>query len=293
MKKIFIYIFIFICTIIAIGCKNVNSNYIENIKLIKTEGFEYTYLVTYSDGSTVEVKVKNEEKEEKPTSVVNVYVDDKYHLIVVLSNGDTIDAGYVGVEVKNNKKQYIVVFKNYDETILKSMIVEEGNSVEAPEVPLREGYQFIGWDESFDNVTGDLIVTAKYEKIKDETNVFKISYKDNGDGTITVTVSVTGDNVVYAGIDGYLLFDSSQLTVKEVKKTTRMSGIINPQQKDSKVYIALASNENNEDSEDLFTVTFSYDGNVNTSLSLIIEDIFDADFNTQKYSTNDIQIEVK
>ncbi|HEY8390529.1 MAG TPA: InlB B-repeat-containing protein [Clostridia bacterium] len=43
-------------------------------------------------------------------------------------------------------------------------IVEYGNSAVAPTVT-REGYRFIGWDKSFDNIKGDLIVTAQWERI--------------------------------------------------------------------------------------------------------------------------------
>ncbi|MCL1798055.1 MAG: InlB B-repeat-containing protein [Eggerthellaceae bacterium] len=62
--------------------------------------------------------------------------------------------------------EYTVVFKDWDGTELKSEQVPYGGSATPPPAPEREGYRFIGWDVSYDNITGDLIVTALYEPIE-------------------------------------------------------------------------------------------------------------------------------
>lgn len=59
-------------------------------------------------------------------------------------------------------KTYTVIFIDWDGTILKTEIVEEGASATAPDDPTRDGYVFTGWDVSFSNVTSDLTVTAQY-----------------------------------------------------------------------------------------------------------------------------------
>ncbi|MBO5714262.1 MAG: InlB B-repeat-containing protein, partial [Clostridia bacterium] len=62
---------------------------------------------------------------------------------------------------------YKVTFKDYDGSILKSeQLVEYGSSAVAPANPTRTGYDFNGWDKSFDNVQEDLTITAKYTVIK-------------------------------------------------------------------------------------------------------------------------------
>ena len=64
---------------------------------------------------------------------------------------------------------YAVTFIGFDGTILWSEQVEHGSAATAPEAPEVEGYIFIGWDKSFDNVTSDLTVQAIYEAIPDYT----------------------------------------------------------------------------------------------------------------------------
>ena len=60
--------------------------------------------------------------------------------------------------------KYTVTFKDYDGKILKTQEVEFMSSVLAPSNPSREGYTFIGWDKTFDKITSDLVVTAKYKE---------------------------------------------------------------------------------------------------------------------------------
>jgi hypothetical protein len=43
--------------------------------------------------------------------------------------------------------------------------VEQGGRAIAPPNPTRDGYNFIGWDTDFSNVTSDLIVNALYERV--------------------------------------------------------------------------------------------------------------------------------
>jgi hypothetical protein len=65
--------------------------------------------------------------------------------------------------------RYIVTFVDYDgTTVLNTQEVVHGDSATAPADPdEREGYTFTGWDPEppYDNITGDLTVTAQYEAI--------------------------------------------------------------------------------------------------------------------------------
>ncbi|MBO4353797.1 MAG: leucine-rich repeat protein, partial [Clostridia bacterium] len=61
---------------------------------------------------------------------------------------------------------YSVVFVNYDNSIITSQIVKEGDAATAPVAPRnRTGYTFSGWDTDFSNVTSDLTVKAQYKII--------------------------------------------------------------------------------------------------------------------------------
>ena len=61
---------------------------------------------------------------------------------------------------------YLVVFKDWDESILKRQYVVHGNSAVAPSNPTRDEYQFIGWSASFSNVTTKLTIVAQYEELE-------------------------------------------------------------------------------------------------------------------------------
>ena len=83
---------------------------------------------------------------------------------------------------------YIVTFVNYDGSILKTEEVTYGNAATAPTNPSRVGYNFIGWDKTFSNVTSRLTVTAQYEAIK-----YTVTFLDY-DGSILKTEEVTYGN---------------------------------------------------------------------------------------------------
>ena len=60
--------------------------------------------------------------------------------------------------------QYEVTFVDWDATVLKQEFVDYGASATAPDDPIREGYDFVGWDADYSYIVSDLIVTAQYEK---------------------------------------------------------------------------------------------------------------------------------
>ena len=79
--------------------------------------------------------------------------------------------------------EYTVIFKN-GETTLKTEMVKHGFAATAPNVYDTATKKFVGWDESFDNVTRDLIVNAKFE-----TKKFTLTFI-NFDGTTVYTAEV-------------------------------------------------------------------------------------------------------
>lgn len=59
---------------------------------------------------------------------------------------------------------YTVTFKDWNGSVLKVQTVPDGGTATAPANPTRSGYTFSGWDRAFDNVTSNLIVTARYSR---------------------------------------------------------------------------------------------------------------------------------
>lgn len=78
---------------------------------------------------------------------------------------------------------YTVIFKN-GETTLKTEMVKHGFAATPPNVYDTPTAKFVGWDKSFDNVTSDLIVNAKFE-----TKKFTLTFI-NFDGTTVYTAEV-------------------------------------------------------------------------------------------------------
>lgn len=88
--------------------------------------------------------------------------------------------------------EYTVTFKN-GETMIKNERVKHGFAATAPNVFDTPTEKFVGWDKSFDNVTSDIIVNAKFE-----TKKFTLTFI-NFDGTTVYT-----DEVEYgASIDSH------------------------------------------------------------------------------------------
>lgn len=79
--------------------------------------------------------------------------------------------------------EYSVIFKN-GETTLKTEMVKHGFAATPPNVFDTATKKFVGWDKSFDNVTSDIIVNAKWE-----TKKFTLTFI-NFDGTTVYTAEV-------------------------------------------------------------------------------------------------------
>lgn len=79
--------------------------------------------------------------------------------------------------------EYTVTFKN-GETTITTKKVKHGFAATAPNVYDTATKKFVGWDKSFDNVTSDIIVNAKWE-----TKKFTLTFI-NFDGTTVYTAEV-------------------------------------------------------------------------------------------------------
>ena len=91
---------------------------------------------------------------------------------------------------------FTVTFTGFDNALLGTQRVEQGQSATAPDAPDVEGYTFTGWDKDFANVQSDLTVTAVYEK---DVVYFTVTWR-NDDGTLLFEEDVQEGIVpVYTG----------------------------------------------------------------------------------------------
>lgn len=89
----------------------------------------------------------------------------------------------IEVSAEYELNEYTVIFKN-GETTLKTEMVKHGFAATQPNVYDTATKKFVRWDKSFDNVTSDLIVNAKFE-----TKKFTLTFI-NFDGTTVYTAEV-------------------------------------------------------------------------------------------------------
>ena len=153
--------------------------------------------------------------------VSNAYVNDAGHLILVMSDGSTIDAGAVSDTTPVIPKTYTVTFKDWNGTTLKTEMVAEGKSATAPTAPTRGGYVFAGWDKSFDNITADTIVTATYTAVTDPTITVDSVTASVGD-TVEIYVYLR-NNPGIIGMTLALNYNESVVTLTKVEKGAALS----------------------------------------------------------------------
>jgi len=83
-----------------------------------------------------------------------------------------------------DQESFDVTFMNGDTQIGNVQTVLYGEAATAPADPTKVGHSFVEWDNSFDNITGDLVVNAVFEILS-----YEVKFVDNT-GTVLETQSV-------------------------------------------------------------------------------------------------------
>ena len=217
---------------------------------------------------------------EQGNSVVNTYVDEYYHLWTEFSNGDKVDAGYVG-------PRYTVTFKDFDGSVILTITdVEYKKGATAPAEPSRTGYVFVGWDKAFSSVTENITVTAEYEieEVTEHNQLF-FSFKDNGDGTTTATLIIRGEVNLY-GLEMKLTIDSVGMEFDSVASS--VPGLLaNYNGEYILVSFVTTSGTDLTTQTELLTIVFNNTEDVRTvEITVSDVDIFDDEYNDETFSVS-------
>ena len=231
-------------------------------------------------------------------SVTNAYIDENLHLIILLSDGTKLDAGFVGVSSEPEVQKYTVTFVDHDGTQLKKETVNEGASAKAPGIPQRNGYVFVGWDKSYDNVTENITVTAQYRKLEGATVMVNSTTAKVGDNTVEVVISLL-DNPGIASMKFNVLYDSS-LTLKAVAFDPAFGAYVTaPEPYANPQSISLISPLSDINaSGKMVTLSFEISQDVTASelLSIAVqldaENIFDSDFESIDFTAISGYVEI-
>ncbi len=163
--------------------------------LLVNNNKSYEVVFDSNGGSIVETqKVKKSETAVKPNDPTmdgykfdNWYLDDKvFDFSTPIEKNITLKAKWIkdaGSEVKIQK--YAIIFNSDGGSSVSSLEVDENGLVKRPIDPTRDGYKFVDWllngkDYDFNTpVSGNLTLTAKWEKVNNTTNTNNDNKKPN------------------------------------------------------------------------------------------------------------------
>ena len=120
---------------------------------------------------------------------------------------------------------FTVSFVDWDGAKLRAdQIVTYGESATAPANPIRQGYNFTGWDKDFSSVTSDLTITALYEILQFTVTFIDKDGKELKTETVDYGKSATApeapavEDFEFIGWDTDFSIVKSDLTVKALYK---------------------------------------------------------------------------
>lgn len=147
---------------------------------LSTSGYAYQVIFKDDDGTILKTELVNEGSAATAPTVPTVPGK-------IFAGWDTVFDSVndeMVIHATYTTSHYEVVFKDFDGIELKKESVPAGSFATAPNVPIKEGYTFTGWDKDFTNITGNLVITAQYK-----ANQYTVTFKDY-DGTILKTETV-------------------------------------------------------------------------------------------------------
>lgn len=115
-------------------------------------------------------------------SVGEEYYDEAEHRYVTPSYETCSICGYQ-IMTNGYETALTVVFMANRE-VIDTKYCKLNGTVTAPEAPELEGYEFIGWDTDFSEVTENLTVTAVYKEIEETENTYTVTFETNGGSSI-------------------------------------------------------------------------------------------------------------
>lgn len=141
--------------------------------------------------------------------------DGSYSFTFKLREEPTVKTGdftvAIGIEGTSNtivvdtiaapKPTHNVKFYDWDGNIISEQTVVDGENATVPTAPEKEGYDFVGWDESNINISSDVEITAQYKKKQ-----FSVVFVDWQNQLIEVKSYEYGDALTtpdFANIEGY------------------------------------------------------------------------------------------
>jgi len=97
-------------------------------------------------------------------------------------------------KIDSSETRLTVRFLDWDDTVLRSVLVFPGEDATPPADPTREGYTFTGWRNSYTAVTEDVDVYATYEKIDSSETRLTVRFIDWDDTVLKSALVFPGED---------------------------------------------------------------------------------------------------
>lgn len=175
------------------------SNYVENALSSYVNAYVQNYVSAYVNNFLNRLTYDNSNIMTRPLSNVIVNMTDAMsnviksfggHVINDLSNSENQHN-----DVSADETSYVVMFFDYDGTLLDSQLIAHGNNAIPPQNPTREGYVFTGWQPSYLNVQQNLNIVAQYREETNDNEHITFSFYTDTSSLISAVVAEYGSDV--------------------------------------------------------------------------------------------------
>ncbi|MCC5910367.1 MAG: InlB B-repeat-containing protein, partial [Clostridiaceae bacterium] len=156
-----------------------------------------TYTVTFKDYDASILKTETVNHGEEATSPSNP-TREGYTFTGWNKSFNNITSN-LEVIAQYDIRQYTVIFKDHDNSVLKTEVVDHGEASTAPNNPTRSVYTFTGWDIDFTNVTSDVTITAVYTRNRRSNSSSDVNSDSRSDSNIQPVAEETGTSIIVNG----------------------------------------------------------------------------------------------
>lgn len=119
--------------------------------------------------------------------------DEKFDFDTIIEENITLTAHWEEEE----QMIHVISFDTLGGNSITSIELKDGEVLENVPTAVKDGYKFLGWyyhNQEFDftaPILDDMVLVAKYEKVKEEKTVATISFDSNGGSSVeNITISI-------------------------------------------------------------------------------------------------------
>jgi uncharacterized repeat protein (TIGR02543 family) len=141
--------------------------------VVAETAMEPTYTVSFDSDSDTVIATQTIKKDQKaiqpadPVKIGHTFLGWYHHVGQgwMAFDFDTPITENVQLKALWQINQYLVRFLDHDDTLISESLIDHGSDATAPADPIREGWQFKGWDLSLTNITSPRTLRATYKSL--------------------------------------------------------------------------------------------------------------------------------